>query len=395
MLRHLFVTLDYPPVGGGMSRRHVELCRRFAPDMITVSTVGDGSAPAFDRQEPYPIVREPFGFGQAKLLTHRIRWARDVSRLCSSGIDVLHCGNLRSAGEATWWAARRRRLPYLLYVNGGDVLIEQQKIRRSHLKRLTARRIVGDASAIVANSEWTATITRQLATELGLRTPPDVHVIELGTDPAWFRPDRDSGQLRRRLGLQGRSVLLTVARLVPHKGQDVVIEALSRLRASIPDIRYLIVGTGPDEDRLRALATRLGVEDLIVFAGALSDDDLAEAYATADLYVGLSRVHEGLYAEGFGISFVESMASGTAVVAGDTGGVRSAVTDGATGLLVPPADLGAVTEALDTLLRDPLRRAGLGAAGREAVLDYYNWERVAAATRRLARRVNAAVTEAL
>jgi phosphatidylinositol alpha-1,6-mannosyltransferase len=389
VLRHLFITSDYPPVGGGMARRHLELCRRLAPDMITVSTVTDEDASAFDRGETYPIVREPFGFGKAKLLPNRIRWARDLSRMCAEGIDVLHCGNIRPVGDPTWWAARQHRIPYLLYVNGGDVLIEQRKTRRSNLKRLTSRHIVGGASAIVANSEWTANVTRELASDLGVRSVPEVRVIELGTDPAWFRPDRDSGLLRQRLGLQGHAVLLTVARLVPHKGQDTVIESLARIRATVPDARYLIVGTGPDEARLRSLAKHHAVSDMVIFAGALSEDDLAEAYATADVYVGLSRVHDGVYAEGFGISFVEAMASGTTVVAGDTGGVRSAVTDGQTGLLVQPTDIGAVTEKITTLLRDASYREAFERAGREAVIRHYNWDRVAADTRQLARSVAA------
>lgn len=370
-----------------MARRYVELCRRLDPDIITVSTVSAVGAAIFDRDESYPIVREPFQFAQAKLLPHRMRWAYDISRLAKRGVDVLHCGNLRPAGDPTWWAAARRRIPYLLYVNGGDLLIEQRKVKESLIKRVTAKRIIGDASAIVANSAWTAGLIHELAADLQLGAPAPVHVIELGTDPTWFRPDRDSRRLRERMRIGARPLLLTVARLVPHKGQDQAIAALAQLRRSIPEIRYLIVGQGPDKARLQDIARRFQVDDLITFAGALEEDDLAEAYATADVYVGLSRVHDGLFAEGFGISFVEAMASGTPVVAGDSGGVRSAVTDGVTGLLVPPTDMLAITGALGRLIMDPVYRSALGTAGRDAVLRHFNWDRVAAETRRLAEAV--------
>ena len=387
MPNHLFVTQDYPPVAGGMSRRHVELCRRLGPGAVTVSTVSADGAASFDAEEQYPILREPFTFGQAKLLTHRLRWARDVSRLCAVGIDVLHCGNIRPAGDPTWWAAMRHRTPYMLYVNGGDVLIERQKIQRSWIKRMTARWLLRDASAIIANSDWTASITRQLAADLRVSADDRIHVVELGTDPTWFRPDRDSGRLRERLGLGTAPLLITAARLVPHKGQDIAIAVLERLRHRIPGVQYLVVGTGPDEIRLRELAERSGVGDAVVFAGSLSDEDLAEAYATADVYVGLSRVRDGLYAEGFGISFVEAMSSGTPVVAGDSGGVRSAVADGVTGFLVPPTDVDAATHAITQLLRDPELRASMSAAGRDAVLRHYNWDRVASDISQLAESI--------
>ena len=389
MPNHLFVTPDYPPVAGGMSRRHVELCRRLGRGAVTVSTVSVDGAASFDAAEQYPIVREPFTFGQAKLLTHRVRWARDVSRLCTAGVDVLHCGNIRPAGDPIWWAAMRHHIPYMLYVNGGDVLIERQKIQRSRIKRMTARWILRDASAIIANSDWTASITRQLAVDLGVSADDRIHVVELGTDPAWFRPDRDTGRLRERFGLGTAPLLVTAARLVPHKGQDMAIAVLERLRHHIPDVRYLVVGTGPDESRLRELAERGGVADAVVFAGNLSDDDLAEAYATADVYVGLSRVRDGLYAEGFGISFVEAMASGTPVVAGDSGGVRSAVADGVTGFLVAPIDIDAAADAITRLLHDRQLRTSMGAAGRDAVLQHYNWDRVASDISQIAASVRA------
>ena len=386
-LRHLFVTVDFPPALGGMARRHVELCRRFAPDLMSVSTVAAPGDAAFDRGEAYPIQRQPFAFADAKLLPHLVRWARSLGRQVAGGVDVLHSGNLRPSGYPALWAARRHDVPLLVYVNGADVLLERRKAASSRFTRAMSRRTFALAAAVVANSEWTARITREFIAELGLPRPVRVEVIDLGTDPSWFRPDRDAGVLRERWGVGARPLLLTVARLVGHKGQDVAIRALARVRARVPEVRYAIVGEGPDEAKLRALAAECGVADAVIFAGALSDDEIAEAYATADLYVGLSREAGGKQAEGFGISFVEAAASGTPSVAGDSGGVRSAVRDGETGVLVDPEDAAAAAAAIADLLLDDARREALGSAGRRAVESYYNWDRVAAETRRLARGV--------
>lgn len=387
LLRHLFVTVDYPPHLGGMARRHVELCRRFAPDPIAVSTVDAPGAAAFDAGESYPIRRQPFPFADAKLLPNLLSWARSLSRDVARGVDVVHSGNLRPSGYPALWAARRHRVPYLVYVNGADVLLERRKAAQNAFTRRMSRLMLGYCSAVVANSEWTARIARELIAELRLPRPVRVEVIDLGTDPAWFRPDRDRGALRERWGVGDRPLLLTVARLVGHKGQDVAIRALPLVRERVPEARYVIVGEGPDETKLRQLAAECGVADAVVFAGAISDDEIAEAYATADVYVGLSREAGGKQAEGFGISFVEAAASGTPSVAGDSGGVRSAVRAGETGVLVDPDDAGAAAAAIADLLLDGTRRETMGRAGRVAVERYYNWDRVARETRALAREV--------
>ena len=172
-----------------------------------------------------------------------------------------------------------------------------------------------------------------------------------------------------------------MARLIPHKGQDVVLRALAALTTEYPTLRYAIIGTGPDEPRLRKLADDLKVSDRVIFAGALSDDEVAEAYATSTVYLGLSRLDRSIDAEGFGISFLEAAASGVPIIAGDSGGVRSAVRDGENGVIVAPEDVTVVVEALRTYLSDAERRTRTGRAGRALVETYFNWDRVARDTR--------------
>jgi phosphatidylinositol alpha-1,6-mannosyltransferase len=129
------------------------------------------------------------------------------------------------------------------------------------------------------------------------------------------------------------------------------------------------------------LAEDLNVRDSVIFAGVLSDDEVAEAYATSTVYAGLSRTDKAIDAEGFGISFLEASASGIPIVAGDSGGIRSAVRDGESGVIVPPEDLNGVVAALRAYLRDPSRRERTGRTGRSLVESYYNWDRVARDTR--------------
>jgi len=379
-MRHLFVTQDYAPDLGGMARRHVELCRRFAPDEIIVSTVASPQSQDFDRNEHYHISRQPFPFGQAKRFSNQLAWGMDLAGTCRAGVDVMHLGNVRPCGYAVLLAARRASTPYLVYVNGGDLLRERQKSETRRLKRWSARLIFGGSLGVVANSAWTADLAREVMAFVGVNNLPPVATIDLGTDPVQFSPDKDGRLLRCRLGIDEAPLLLTVARLVPHKGQDIVIQALAKLSQAQPDARYLIVGDGSDAPRLRALASALGVGERVILAGPLSDHDVVEAYATADVYAGLSRVDNGINVEGFGISFVEASASGTPCVAGDSGGVRSAVRDGETGFVVSPSDVDAVASAIGRLLSDGALRRRMGVVGRTAVETHYNWDRVARET---------------
>jgi phosphatidylinositol alpha-1,6-mannosyltransferase len=385
-VRHLFVTQDYPPDLGGMARRHVELCRRLAhpPDAVAVSTVAAPQSALFDRGEPYHIERLPFTFAHAKRFARQLEWSGAISAIVRHGADILHLGNIRPCGYAVAIATRRTPIPYLVYVNGGDLLRERDKTSRSLIKRWSAADIFARSCGVVANSAWTADLARDVMQRVGIAAPPPVAAIDLGTDPEQFGPSRDRGTLRTRLGLEGAIVLLTVARLVPHKGQDATIRALAHLAPRHDRLRYLCVGEGHDLGRLHALAHSLGVADRVLFAGTLSDDDVAEAYATADVYCGLSRLDNDVNVEGFGISFVEASASGTPSVAGDSGGVRSAVRDGETGFVVPPNDDAAIAAAIETLVADDTLRARMGEAGRCAVVEHYNWDRVAIETRRFA-----------
>jgi phosphatidylinositol alpha-1,6-mannosyltransferase len=200
-------------------------------------------------------------------------------------------------------------------------------------------------------------------------------VVPNGTDPERFRP-LDAGAARRRLGLGDGPLLLTVGRLVPRKGIDTTLRALPTVLDAVPDLTYLVVGTGPDRARLDALATTLGVRDHVQFEGHVPADDLPHYYGAADLFVMPSR-EAPPDVEGFGIVFLEAGACGLPVVGARTGGIPDAVRDGETGLLVPPSSPAALAEALTHVLTAPDVAARLGAAARQRVEQEASWAHVA------------------
>lgn len=170
---------------------------------------------------------------------------------------------------------------------------------------------------------------------------------------------------------RGAPTVLTVARQYPRKDTRSLLEALPTVLASVPDARLRIVGGGPELPALKRRAAELAVEASVTFLGELGRrDDVAREYARADVFCLPSRQ------EGFGIVFLEAMATGLPIVACRTAAVPEVVPDGDVGLLVPPSDPPTLARALVRVLRSPDFGRRLGAAGRERARRY-DWSRVA------------------
>lgn len=388
----LLFTYDFPPLGGGIARWMEELARGYPPGTLRVSTGTVADQDEVDAALPNPVDRLPLAAPRLKTLQGLLLWSRRATALARDPeARFAWCGNLRPATYPAKWAWERTGLPYGILVHGGDVLQLRHKLARSAMKRRTYRPMLDSAAVFVANSRWTADRTRSLLMDLGLDAAASrVRVVPLGTDPVRWAPDPEAAaafRMRRKLP-EGRW-LLTVARLVPHKGIDTAIEVLSRLAEEMPDLRYAIIGRGAYEDRLRALAQELGVADRVHLLTDVGDAELPAAFAMADVYVGLSR-EAGLDVEGFGIALLEAAACGLPVVAGASGGIADAVADGETGVLVAPTDLHAATDAVRHLLVDRTLAARLGAAGRERVVARYTWSRVVGELRAIAEELGRA-----
>jgi phosphatidylinositol alpha-1,6-mannosyltransferase len=373
------VTLNAPWMLGGIARHYAAISRNLPPGQVEILTVsrGDGAdAPASSFE--VPTLELPYPLERANRIANVVRCARRTSRIVKDRhIEVLQIGDLRPMGYVGVWIRARRGVPYVLYVHGADVKKEERKARRSWLKRVTARAILGGAAAIIANSSFTAQRTRELMRTLRLEGEDRIRVVHPGTDPDRFRPSPTARRsVRQRLALGDRAMILTVGRLVPRKGVDMLLAALAVVAARHPDVVLVIAGEGPDRERLDSEARRLGLEDRVRFLGSVSEEELPDLYAAADLFVLPAR-EDGVEVEGFGIVFSEAAASGLAVIAGDSAGVGDAVRHGETGILVPPSDPQAIAGAIMELLEGDDRRRSMGAAGRQAVMDYYRWERAA------------------
>jgi len=189
--------------------------------------------------------------------------------------------------------------------------------------------------------------------------------------------------VRHRLGIGDHPFLFSLSYLRRRKGIDLGIEAFAAVANDFPDLRYVIGGSGPERDSLVELVRKRGVEDRVLFVGAIDDSTKAALFAECEFFLLPNRA-EAHDVEGFGIVFLEAGLYGKAVIGGDNGGVSEAVAHGTTGLLVDTRDAVGLTAAVRLLLTDPERAATLGRQGRDRARQDFNWvERAADFARRL------------
>ena len=246
--------------------------------------------------------------------------------------------------------------PWLLSVWGSDVYDFPNEGR---LKGWWLRRNLRQADAIASTSHAMAQQVRRLVPGRG-----DVAVTPFGIDTGRFAPQPLTCQ---HIGV----VIGTVKTLAPKYGIDVLLRAFALLPDGPgPALSLVIVGGGPQGAELQALAQELGISARVRFVGPVAHADVPQWLNRFDIYVAVSR----LDSESFGVAVLEASACEVPVVVSDAGGLPEVVVHGETGLVVPRNDPAALAEALRRLIEQPALRQRLGRAGRERVLQHYEWQ---------------------
>jgi phosphatidylinositol alpha-1,6-mannosyltransferase len=362
---HLLVTNDFPPKVGGIQVYLWELWRRLDPSTFAVLTArSHPDADAFDTEQAaagFRIERVPAGvLLPTPDLVRRIRQAAE-----QAGADLV----VLDPAFPLALVGPHLGLPYAVILHGAEVAIPG---RLPAARSAMARAIRGSALAISAGGYPAAEAARALR---GRGMPPVVE-IPPGVDLTRFRPlaEHERAAARTDLGLPvDGPLVVSVSRLVPRKGMDVLIDASAQLAHRVPGLTVAIAGRGRDAERLAARAAASGAP--VRMLGGVSDEDLPRLVGAGDVFAMLCRNRWlGLEQEGFGIVFLEAAAAGVPQVAGASGGAGEAVEHGVTGQVVDrPTEAAAVAEALADLLGDGGRREAMGRAARaraEASFDY-------------------------
>lgn len=359
-MTHLFVTNDFPPKIGGIQTMLWELWRRLDPSSFVVFTTAHPDAAAWDAEQPFRVVR-----AEEKVLLPTPSLARRIDALADEvGADRIVLDPALPVGLV----GPHLRRPYGIVVHGAEVTVPG----RLPVSTLLLRRVLNGSELLIAAGGYPLAEAERAA-----RRPLRHVLVPPGVDTDRFVPlDPDAKRAaRERLGLPvDGPLVVSLSRLVPRKGMDVLIRASVQLRKHHPDLTVAIGGSGRDADRLAKLVESTGAPVRLV--GRVEHEDMPDFYGCADVYAMLCRNRwAGLEQEGFGIVFVEAAAAGVPQVAGDSGGAAEAVEHGETGLVVRnPSDVDEVAFAIDNLLRDPDRRAAMGEAGRERAVAEFSYD---------------------
>lgn len=363
------MTNDFPPRPGGIQNYLNSLATRLPADDLVVYAPSwessTGSHGEFDAAAPFEVVRHPTSL---MLPTPDVlKRAKEIMR--SRDCEAVWFGAaapLALLGQPLRSAGARR---VIASTHGHEVGWSMLPGSRQALRR------IGDTVDVVTYvSKYTRTrFSAAFGPMAGLERLP------CGVDTALYRPDAAARkEIRDRHGLGDRPTIVCVSRLVPRKGQDMLIKILPELRRRIPDVALLIVGGGPYRKTLTRLVDALGVQDHVVITGSVPWKELPAHYNAGDVFAMPARTRgKGLDVEGLGIVYLEASASGLPVVAGNSGGAPETVLDEVTGHVVDGRDLGQLRDTLAALLADPVRARRMGAAGREWVSENWRWDTLA------------------
>lgn len=362
----LCITNDFGPRAGGIETFVIGLIERMPRNSVIVYTSAQGDSSEYDRAwlENYgvEVIRD-----KSKILLPTPRVGKAVTRLLKErGTDQVFFGaaaplallshRLRRAGATrivalthgheVWWA---KLWPFTWAMrrigSGVDVLtylgnFTQQAVSRS------------------LNSKAKAAMTR----------------IAPGIDTNHFAPVADSHLLKRELELEDKRVIVSVGRLVHRKGQDTLVEALPAIVERHPDAHLLFVGVGPHLEYIHKRAIQLNVLSHISFVGRVQYSELPRFISVGEIFAMPSRSRlAGLEVEGLGIVYLEASACGLPVVGGISGGAPDALLEGETGFAVDGLKPREVAEKIIYLLDNPEIASGMGARGRQWIIDEWEW----------------------
>jgi phosphatidylinositol alpha 1,6-mannosyltransferase len=346
-MRVVIVTESFPPDVNGVAHCALQTARHLVDrghhPLVVAPATAAGSGP--DAQSPCPVIRVPSlplpGYPQVRVALPSRRVAAAITE---HRADIVHLASPFILGVRGMAAAARLGIPAVAvyqtdlagyartYVGAGEATA-WRRIRSVHA---AADRTLAPSSAALGDLE--------------AHGVPRVRLWPRGVDTERFRPEYRDEALRRELAPNGELIIGYVGRLAPEKQVELLAGAC-RLKG----VRVVVVGDGPSQPHLTEALPGA------VFLGRRTGDELARIFASLDIFV-----HTGPF-ETFCQTVQEAMASGVPVVAPAAGGPLDLVAHGRTGLLFPPRDEAAVTDAVRTLAADPELRATYGAAARDMV----------------------------
>lgn len=381
----LFVALDYPPLTGGIANLSYQVAKCLSTeDKIFVVAPAIKGYKEFDDRSNLTTFR----IINVKIIREIVLFFMILYLIVKYRIEIIDNLTWYPSGPVSYFVNILIGVPYVIHVHAMDYFEDRRgmfnKLKYNRLRTLIKKATFDRAKSIIALSNF-------MKDRLIVRgiDALKIKVIPPGVDYNYFRPNLNAKEVVSKYKLENKKVLLTVARLDDYKGHDMVIKTLPNLKSRFPDIRYVIVGTGPYESYLRKLVEGLHLNDYVIFAGWVEDEQIPLYYNACDIFIMVSKeVYADAKVEGYGLVFLEASACGKPIVGGRSGGIEDAVIDEVTGILVDPLNLDEIESAIIKVLSDKSYAEQLGANGLNRIkrerLDWHN----------VGRRIRGALTEA-
>jgi len=388
-LRVMILSWEYPPrIIGGLGRHVYHLATSLASEGIKVHVVTKDhpGAPEYEESEGvhiYRVVNYPPDITQEDWVPWTLQF--NVALLEKAVAIVNDLKNINVIHAHDWLVAHAAaslkhayRIPLVATIHATEYGRHQ-----GHLP--------GPMNKLIHQIEWWLTfesvrticcsqyMMEQISSIFDL--PPDkVDVIPNGIDSESFKRDVSVDLYRKQYVKPGDKLVFFVGRLVYEKGVQTVIEAMTLILNKIPNVTFVVAGSGPHMNQLKSLVDVFNLEDKVKFTGHIDTDMLSAFYKSADLTVVPS-----LY-EPFGMVVLESMAMGTPTIVADTGGLSEIVVHEETGLKFEPGNPESLADAMLRILTDKELAERLTSDAKAYLGDRYNWDRIASATLEVYRR---------
>lgn len=359
----LLITNDLGPKAGGIESFILGLIAGLPKDCLIIYTSSQKRSQAFDRQ-----LEEKFGLviirDRARILLPTPRVARRAAKLVIQyEVKNIWFG---AAAPLALISVKMRKVGaknIVALTHGHEVWWAKLPIFK-----LLMQKIINDVDYL----GYLGSFTKNQITQ-GVNQSEKFIQIAPGIDTNHFMPKPPRKDLIAKYQLEGRQVIVCVARLVHRKGQDQLVKALPAILKQFPDAILLLVGEGPIRMMLFNSAKQLGVLSKVVFTGKVANSELPDYFCLGEIFAMPVRSRfANLEVEGLGIVYLEASACGLAVIAGNSGGAVDAVLENVTGHLVDGTSSDQIADAICKMLANPGNTRAMGQAGREWVIQ--NWQ---------------------
>lgn len=352
-MKTLLFTLEYPPFRGGVANYYGNMAKYWpiAEKLVVL-----------DNNRGELMKKSGFLAWWPSFFTLKRKLANDK-------FDYLLVGQILPLGTVARLVSWLYPVKYGVFLHGMDLSFALKSWR----KRIITRLVLKGADKIICANSYVREKLIEFLPESALK----VAIVNPGIEGGAPEVDKnDIIEIKKIYNLEGKTVLLSLGRLVKRKGVDRTIEALAHIPDSLGEnLIYFIAGAGPREEYLKKLVPN-NFADRIVFLGVLSEEEKWTWLQTCDIFIMPSRDISGDF-EGFGIVYLEANLCGKPVIAGNSGGVRDAVVDEMSGLLVDPDKVDAIAQTIIRLAEDSGLREQLGEQGRLRAINHFNWEKQA------------------